>query len=167
VLKLEDVIKEKAKENQMSTLKQNTVHQKSDKRGSDTKVNTNNELAKLAGVSHNTIHQFRTVKNEGAPEIQKKVREGDMSINKAYRIVRGKEDIKKESPAKEPDNQTISLPISLKHIELLVNNFLAIAENFSRMTDYIPQLGINERKAIINEVHQIVDWHDEFIKLLE
>lgn len=69
-LKLEEVIKVKAKEN----LSAGGGDRKSPNPKSDNpieKVNTNEELAKLAGVGHNTIHQFRTIKKEGTPELGK------------------------------------------------------------------------------------------------
>ncbi|MEA4821402.1 MAG: hypothetical protein VB122_04115 [Erysipelotrichales bacterium] len=53
MLKLEDVIRAKAKENQIR--KPESVPQISAKQ----KIETAKELEKLAGVSHDTIHQFR------------------------------------------------------------------------------------------------------------
>lgn len=59
-LKLKPMIREKAKENKDSGLKQNfTVSQKSDERN----IRTDEELAKTAGVSRDTIRKGVTNSN--------------------------------------------------------------------------------------------------------
>lgn len=50
---------------------------------------TRDELAKIAGVSHDTIHKVETIYNEGDDEIKQAVRSGEMSINQAYLNVKG------------------------------------------------------------------------------
>lgn len=57
MLKLKPIIEQKAKEKQISKLVQNTVNQKSDER----EINTTKELAKTAGVSHDTIHKVEKI----------------------------------------------------------------------------------------------------------
>lgn len=65
-MKLKPIVQAKAKENQLSTLKQNstTVKQKSDKRG----ISTDKELAKIAGVSHDTIYKVEVIEKEATNE---------------------------------------------------------------------------------------------------
>lgn len=100
VLKLEDVIKARARGNKQEAMSEarannpkNTNEQFNPKSDATVnKVNTNDELAKLAGVGHNTIHQFRVVKKEGTPELQQQVLKSEISINKAYKSIRPKED---------------------------------------------------------------------------
>lgn len=88
-LKLKPIIEAEAKENQLSTLKQNanTVCQKSDKRPIDTKK----EIAKAAGVSHDTIAKVEKIQKQATPEIKKAVKSGEMSINQAYQATRREE----------------------------------------------------------------------------
>jgi hypothetical protein len=115
VLVLEPIVQAKAREN----LKTNADNQnrmpnpKSDK--ASTPINTNNELAKAAGVGHNTIHQFRVIKNEGEPELFGKVLNGEVSINKAYQEVR------------KPETKDVVLPetktCSDCHEELPISEF--------------------------------------------
>lgn len=50
---------------------------------------TDKELAKLAGVSHDTIHKVETINKEGSDQIKQAVRSGEMSINQAYLDVKG------------------------------------------------------------------------------
>lgn len=77
-LKLKPVIAEKAKEKQSEA--GGAVRQKSDKAAIDTKK----ELAKVAGVSHDTIHKVETIEKKAPEEVKEAIRRGDMSINKVY-----------------------------------------------------------------------------------
>ena len=64
-LRLKDAVSAEAKAKKESTLKQNsTVNQKSDERY---ELNTNKELAKAAGVSHDTIHKVEVIEEKAAP----------------------------------------------------------------------------------------------------
>ena len=61
VLKFKDEISKKAKAKQIATLKQNSsICQISDKREMGT-VDTKKELAKMAGVSHDTVHKVEKI----------------------------------------------------------------------------------------------------------
>ena len=77
-LKLKPVIAEKAKEKQIEA--GGAVRQKSDKAVIDTKK----ELAKVAGVSHDTIHKVEKIEAEATPQVKQAVRDGKLSINQAY-----------------------------------------------------------------------------------
>jgi len=76
-LKLKPVIAEKAKENQKAA--GGAVPQKSAKA-----VDTREELAKAAGVSHDTIHKVEKIQQKAPEEIKEKLRTGEMSINQVY-----------------------------------------------------------------------------------
>ena len=78
-LKLKPVIAEKAKEKQAEA--GGAVHQKSDK----AEINTGKELAKVAGVSHDTIHKVEVIQQKAPEEIREKVKSGELSINQGYR----------------------------------------------------------------------------------
>lgn len=60
------------------------------------------------------------------------------------------------------DQSEIELPISYKHIELLVNNFLAEADRYLYMTEYIPKLENKERDKILKEIEQVKNWYEKF-----
>lgn len=75
-LKLKPVIAEKAKENEA---KGGQGCQISDK------VDTKKELAKVAGVSHDTIHKVEVIQQKAPDEIREKVKSGELSINQGYR----------------------------------------------------------------------------------
>lgn len=87
-LKLKPVIAEKAKENQKAA--GGAVPQKSAKA-----VDTREELAKAAGVSHDTIHKVEKIQQKAPEEIKEKLRTGEMSINQVYGWI-----AKEEMPSK-------------------------------------------------------------------
>lgn len=82
-LKLKPVIAEKAKEKQGE---RTDICQKSDRSSIDTKK----ELAKVAGVSHDTIHKVEAIQNSGNQQLIDDVREGRESINSGYQKVHPK-----------------------------------------------------------------------------
>ena len=81
-LKLEPIIAEKAKEQQGA---RTDICQKSDK-----SIDTKKELAKIAGVSHDTIHKVKTIQNSGDQQLIKDIREGRETINSGYQKVHPK-----------------------------------------------------------------------------
>lgn len=174
VLKLEDVIKARASLNQLAGKKLD-LNPKSDE---GTKaVNTNEELGKLAGVSHNTIHQFRVIKNEGEPELQRKVLKNEVSINKAYQEIRKPRENKKVAPkpnkldskekeekAKdiaemerlyaecksdyiEPTKSNDSL-INISEFNDVVNSFIAGMTKYSFMREVFKALSLSDKEKI-------------------
>lgn len=53
------------------------------------KNNTDYELAKVAGVSHDTIHKVEVIESSGREDIKQAIKSGDMSINQGYRDIKG------------------------------------------------------------------------------
>lgn len=84
-LKLKPVFTERAKERQATHTEQG--YQKSDKA-----EHTARELAKIANVSHDTIHKVETIENSGNELVKQQAKSGEISINKAYNIVTDKVD---------------------------------------------------------------------------
>lgn len=110
-LKLKPVIEEKAKEKQLSSLKQNTVNQKSDERTADKKppeedrkpINTLNELSKIAGVSRDTIHKVEVIEKEAPEDIKTKAKVGEITVNSAYNITKASMETKKKNEEAEKE----------------------------------------------------------------
>ncbi|MDD3024802.1 MAG: hypothetical protein PHE26_12985 [Syntrophomonadaceae bacterium] len=69
-MKLEDMFKAKAKENLSNHTNQG--YQKSDKA-----IHTAKELAKVAGVSHDTIHKVKTIEQKAPVEIKQNISTGN------------------------------------------------------------------------------------------
>lgn len=86
-LRLKPIIAEKAKERQEIGVNQYSLCHKCDKPSIDTKK----ELAKVAGVSHNTIARVEKIEQHATPEIKEAVKSGEMSINQAYQATRREE----------------------------------------------------------------------------
>lgn len=88
-LKLKPLIAEQAKENQG---RRTDISQKSVK-----SHDTQKELAKVAGVSHDTIHKVEKIEEKASDRTKQLVREGKLSINQAYNSVHPK----RPDPVKE------------------------------------------------------------------
>jgi hypothetical protein len=186
-LKLKPLIQVKAKENQKEhggtapgkTLIQNTGEVKS--------IRVDKELAKIAGVGHDTIYKVEQIQKHAHEDIKEKVKSGEISIRQGYLSINPKKednqvmdkpnkletkekevikDIKKEVPNTSLDTSKNSLPISLRHIQLLVNNFLADADRYLFMPEYVPKLSREEKDSMIKEIDEIKNWHDKFKKIL-
>lgn len=82
-LKLKPSFIKRAKANQARTA-ENRENQKSDKQ----RMNTNKELAKIAGVSHDTIHKVDVIEKHGDQILIEQIRKGDVSINEAYNKIK-------------------------------------------------------------------------------
>lgn len=97
VMHLEPMLKEKAKAKQASHTEQG--YQKSDKA-----EHTAKELAKAAGVSHDTIHKVKTIMKKGDEQTKERLRKNDpsISINKAFtNIMAAEHETKQQEAAKE------------------------------------------------------------------
>lgn len=93
-LKLKPIIQKKAKENQISSLKQNTVSQNSVERKP---IDTQKELAKAAGVSHDTIDKVEKIIEKGTPEQIQRARQGGKgnSVNAIYQEIKEQTETRK------------------------------------------------------------------------
>ena len=91
VLQLEYLIKDEARKNQLATLKQSTVSQNSDKREKQLKIHTDKYLAKISGVSHDTIAKVRKIENCADDEMKMKLIKNKLSINAAYNEIQKRE----------------------------------------------------------------------------
>lgn len=92
-LRLKPAIAEKAKKNQIrKSVSQNSVKQKP--------IDTQRELAKIAGVSHDTIHKVEVIEAKADEDLKNKIRSGNTSINEAFTRVTLK-DKKPKQEAKE------------------------------------------------------------------
>ncbi|MBR3272904.1 MAG: hypothetical protein IKF98_03205 [Clostridia bacterium] len=94
-LKLKPVIAAKAKEKQRAS--GGAVCQKSDKPVIDTK----RELAKVAGVSHDTIAKVQKIEAKAEPEEKEALRSGDASIDQVYQRIRRQERQQEKAEADE------------------------------------------------------------------
>jgi DNA modification methylase len=84
-LQLEDVFREKAKENQgkRTDIKQISAESKP--------IETRQEVAKVANVSHDTIAKVKKIEAAATPEVKARLNTGQMSINEAYKEIKKEE----------------------------------------------------------------------------
>lgn len=94
-LKLKDLIAAKAKAKQATHTKQG--YQKSGK----AELRTDNELASIAGVSHDTIFKVEKIEAAATEEIKQKIRVGELTINRAYTEIK-RQEIKDQAKEIEP-----------------------------------------------------------------
>jgi len=95
-LQLEDVFREKAKDNQAIQYKGNSLSQIS----AEVKpIDTRKELSKVAAVSHDTIAKVKKIQEKAPEEIKAKLSTGEVSINAAYKEIKKEE--KKEAIKEE------------------------------------------------------------------
>jgi N6-adenosine-specific RNA methylase IME4 len=102
-LELEDVFKEKAKENLVLTGENFGKGLQISAKPIIEKIDTRQEIAKLANVSHDTIAKVKKIEATATPEVKARLNTGTMSINEAYKEIKKeekieerKEDIKKQ-----------------------------------------------------------------------
>ena len=103
-LKLEPLVREKAKEQQGT---RTDLYQVSDK--SPPKVHTFKEVAKAAGVSHDTIHKAKVIAAKAPEKVKEQLRSGETTINKEYKAIvkaeRKAEQVEAVKTAKLPDGK--------------------------------------------------------------
>lgn len=81
-LKLKPVIAAKTKEKQIES--GGAVPKKSAK----PPIETRQEIAKAAGVSHDTIAKVEKIEAQATPEVKAALKAGDLSINQAYNNIK-------------------------------------------------------------------------------
>lgn len=154
-LRLKPVVQAEAKAKQSTHTKQG--YQKSDKA-----VDTKKELAKAAGVSHDTIHKVEVIESEAPDELREKARRGEVSINKAYNEVR------KPKSVLEPVGITTSYTISD-----LVNDISTASDGYAQavrqtLTAHSTMLqSADSRLAVLEAIEKAKAKLEELEKLLK
>lgn len=87
-LKLKPMFEEKAKANLVIAGENTKPLQKSANPIINNHVDTRKELAKVAGVSHDTIAKVQKIEQKAPETVKEKIRTGELSINQAYQSVR-------------------------------------------------------------------------------
>lgn len=108
-LGLEEIFREKGKKNQKATQLVGRGIQKQDimaLQKSAEPLDTRKELAKIAGVSHDTIMKVKKIESQVTPEEKEQLVKGEISIHKGYTaIIRKERKIQNESlKEKNPKN---------------------------------------------------------------
>jgi hypothetical protein len=100
-LEVEKYLAEKAKKNQLSTLKQNTVFPNLEKREIDP-IHSAEMAGEMVGVSHGYVSEAKKLQKE-APDLLEEVRTGKINIARA-----AKENEQRKVKPKEPVSETVT-----------------------------------------------------------
>jgi hypothetical protein len=116
-LRLEPIIREKAKERQGSRNDLNIVQ----KSAPSIKNKSRDELAKIAGVSHDTIEKVKFIEREATEEQKQALSKGEKKVNTVYKELR---------PVKSREEHK-SKPIESKNSEMKICNICGKEKPFS------------------------------------
>lgn len=105
-LQLKPIIAEKAKENQKIYGGNQYERAGLQKSAKVQPIDTRAELAKQAGVSHDTIHKVEVIEQKATPEIKEKLQRQEISINKAFQDIK-KEEKQEKLLQKKEDNKEL------------------------------------------------------------
>lgn len=92
-LRLEGLYREQARKRMLAGVKANPVENSPQ---GEEKGRTREALAELAGVSSNTLSKVKNIQLTSIPEVEEKLREGEISIHAGYQISRMPEEEQKE-----------------------------------------------------------------------
>jgi hypothetical protein len=117
-LELKTMIQKKAKDH-LKTSTGGKSPQPLQKSANPAPIDTREELAKLAGVSHDPIHKIEVIEKEGPPEIKQAAEKGEISINKAYKETRPKKEniIFSKSPLVLPKGLSLDDKVKLERLQ--------------------------------------------------
>ena len=121
VQKFKDIFQKKAKENQSSGGKGLT---------NLSKVNTRKEMAKATGVSEGTYNKLDKIMQSDNEEIKQKVREKELSIDKAYQMVKNPKPTEKESIT--PEQKIIEFDNRMNEIDIEISSMRTERESLMR-----------------------------------
>ena len=115
-------------------------------------VHTDKKLGEIAGVSHNTVHQYRKVQKDGSDEVKEKLDKGEITINKAYQTVKPKPAQLKSEPTTPTGDDT-----SLKTIRALAAELkkpLPSTGNGNKIQNVDPIITelTDKMKSFVNEI---------------
>ena len=91
--KYRPVFEEKAKENLKTSTGGSNPRPLQNSANPVKPIDTRNEMAKLAGVSHDTYDKGRTILKSDNENVKQKVLSGDMSINAGYNVIKPKKEV--------------------------------------------------------------------------
>ena len=140
-LKLKPVIAKQQKQKQVNGGKEK-VQQKSVE-----PTTTQKELAKVAGVSHDTIHKVEVIEEKATPQTKQLIRDGKLSINQVYNSVHPKQ----PDPVKQAKQE---------HEEFIERKQDSVVNMNDIQMDKLNQQIINS--ALLQEVLELLNKIDAF-----
>lgn len=172
-LQLKPILQEEAKKRQEATqFGSNTAVPKS---APPSKVR--DELAKIAGVGHDTIEKVQVIEKSATPEEKQKLSKGEVSVNKVFTAIREREKPKgytSEDRKNRAETEAIVAEmydvssIPAETIETLIDDIVLNAEEYIRMlrntlTDHSKLLTDENRPVVAKAIQEHII--DKVIKL--
>jgi ParB-like chromosome segregation protein Spo0J len=109
-LEIENVFKEKAKENLILSGGDKKSGLQISANPIIEKIDTRQEIAKIANVSHDTIAKVKKIQAVATPEVKEKLNTGTMSINEAYKEIKKEEiEIKRKEIRETFEKQDVEI----------------------------------------------------------
>ena len=161
-LRLKETIAAEAKANQGT---RTDLCQKSDRSSIDTKK----ELAKVAGVSHDTIHKVDVIEQKAPEEVKDQLRRGEVSINKAYNEIRDAEKVQprvEEAPPNPSPTPEYTVDDLLLEIGKNADAFVGFLRSALAVRNGLYQDADN-RKKVFDAVHSVSKRITEIESLLK
>ena len=144
-LKLKPMIAEKAKEKETE---RKTTYQKSEKSNLP-KIDTTKELAKVAGVSHDTIHKVEVIETKATPQTKQQVRSGEKSINQAWLEI-------KENERKQADlSAKAHLEAAKERHEDFQNSKTVSIQDITQDKSDKEEISMQTKRGILNELSHV------------
>ena len=85
-------------------------------------ITTRDEVAKVAGVSHDTVNKVQKIEEKATEEVKEQIKSGEISINQAYQKVRREEKIEKieeKIVTKEAESKSIDITHPTKKYNII------------------------------------------------
>ena len=154
-LAFEPILKEQAKERQGTRTDLNPDMVKMPSRSPE-EGKTRSRLAKLAGVSHDTITKVKKIDTVADDEMKQKLADGDISVNKAYRTLFNGTVIAKGKKAIHVEGKMPDVPESFPTIQMLLEdvkrNYLVSLEH--TLKQYTSGMATEDNKKFVKTLFQ-------------
>lgn len=146
-LKVEPLLSAKARQRQLSTLKQGDKNPDTPTLAEREKGETRQQLAGIARISHGSLDKVRKIVEKAPEEIKKKLRAGETTINAEYNKIHNEEVLQtRREELKSKMSAAAKIPDT---IQLYAGNFL---------TDYKKLIPENSIDAIITDPPYVKEW---------
>lgn len=157
-LKLKPLLARQAKKKEAE---RKTTYQKSEKSPMPT-INTTKEVAKVAGVSHDTIHKVEVIEEKATPQTKQLIRDGKLSINQAYNSVHPKQpDLVKQAKQEHEEfmERKQDSVVSMNDIQIdklnqqIINT--ALLQEVLELLNKIDAFGMKHRTSELEALHEM------------
>ncbi len=112
-------------------------------------IDVQKELAKIAGVSHDTIHKVDVIEQKAPDEVKEKLRKGEVSVNKAYNTIRETEHKETRQQEVKPEKPGYTLDNLIEEITATTENYIWFLRKL--LADRNPLYRSEEEKTAVRE----------------